>query len=224
MRMGFPALVILPPLLFAAVSYGRFANSSTASMQTAEIPSPSSWVPFSAQSEKTTARDRIIGSFYRASDGSTRSESTLEGQSWRRITIMNVATVTYFEQDRAGRWCSHPMRIHPKGHLPKKMRVTNPTISSVAEKPEGLTVYRMAGPSKVIQFVAPQLNFFPLILEEPLSGTRQRYYNIQIGEQHPELFLPPAGVDVASHSDLMGIVHLGPNDPEPKLSDLRRHQ
>jgi hypothetical protein len=78
---------------------------------------------------------------------------------------------------------------------------------------------RQLNSPRLVQLVAPELNFFALVEEDVLSGARTRYYNITRGAQDLNLFSPPEGVAVVPHLHPMGIINDG--SEVPSLKDIR---
>lgn len=200
--------------------------AATGSQQGTEVPSPRSWIAFQAEWEKTKPGGATVkGRFYRNSDGSTRSESQFEGQSESLVAISNVGNNAYYERSVDGQWCSHPMRIDRAVYSPQRMRSNaNVTLTKLPEKVEGFEVYHLTGVSRIIEDVVPELNFFAVVSQDPQTLTVQRYFNISVGPQDGQLFMPSAGTDVIHHTNLMGIVRVYPGQPEPSMNDLQIHK
>jgi hypothetical protein len=222
--------LLLPPLIVVAVTYRTLMARADAAQQTsapgADVPAPAHWVAFTASAERVSSTSKLRGEFYRTSDGSTRSQWRRSDNALRSVNILNVAQGTYYEFGRNGEWCSHPMRLGPNGYHPPKMRTTNANLTPLNETVEGFAVYRLSGPSPVIETVAPELNFFPIVLTNALGGSQQRYFDIKIGEPAAELFLPPAAASVTAHINLMGIVFVDHSKGERELTldDIRIHK
>jgi hypothetical protein len=70
---------------------------------------------------------------------------------------------------------------------------------------EHMEVYRLVG-SRIVEFRAPQLNFFPVVVADPVTGSTKKYFNITKGEPDPILFTPPGGVTIEGRPEPMGIV------------------
>jgi hypothetical protein len=168
-------------------------------------------VPFSADSERRIGGKDVVvdGRFWRASDGSTRTESWVRGINDVIIVIKNVTTNRYFEKlGNARAWCSHPMALPSRGYLPLKRRTSMPGLSAVATPVEGFEVFRYSGGtprSTTTELQSPALNFFALVVQD-FTGTHLRHFNIRLGEQEPALFMPPPDATVEEHVDPRGIV------------------
>ena len=229
------AFVIAAFVLFvSAAGYAAFVASgaprgnsarlgqSTPGPSGEDIPTPSEWVPFEAQMEKTVSgRPSVVGRFYRWRDGSKRSEMVLEGTDRRLITIINVGSNTYYEMSGDGVWCSHPMKVG-KEYLPPKMRKNNSNgLQHLTATVEGFEVYRLTSDRRIVELSAPALNFFPLVQEDPVTGTRARYFGFKMNEPDPDLLVPPAAAAITIHSDLRGIVN---NPTAAERPNLRSHK
>ena len=226
-------VVLSVPIIVAAAvaigpSIGRpSSNAATGSPVGVEIPGPASWVPFQADWEKTkTGVDPLRGRFVRGEDGSERSESIFEWQDRPLITIMNVGRNTYYEQSTDGVWCAHPMRVGTDGYFPLRMRSNaNLTFTKLPETLEGLDVYQRASKvSAIVEYVAPALNFFPILIETAGTDERKRFLNIRMGPVDSREFFPPPGVAVIQHQNLRGIIQSVPGQPEPTLAQLKEHK
>ena len=205
-------------LLIVFISLAAYSQLRS---QEPEIASPGGWVPFRADIEKTGTESALknVGTYYRSSDGSERTELGAEDDSSRLITIMNVAQNMYYQRARNGVWCSHPMGISPaKGWRPFRMREGNPNIRPTVTVVETFDVRELISRDSV-QLVAPALNFFAHRRDEKTTGLRERYFNVGVGEQDSALFQPPVGVLVVKHTQKMGNINDG--SPAPNLRDVR---
>jgi hypothetical protein len=161
------------------------------------IPQPDHIVPFSADYVRTTTTKSgtttEVGRFFRASDNSFRRES---GPSPGTIALINVRRV----QDGAmyvwslSRGVSvHPLQTPPNGWGPQSRRRSFEQV--VDEKIEGFVVLKTEPRPGDIQLEVPELNFFVIYqrtcVDERAWCTEERYSNIKIGPQPPELFEPP---------------------------------
>jgi hypothetical protein len=173
---------------------------------------PGQWVPFSANTTRVFNPGNVfIGTFCRASDGSTRSETGPPTGEITTIAIKNMAEkLFYFWQPRSG-WESRPMElpggkyIHP---------VPDGTFSNrpIVEQIEGMDLIAMPPqPSGLVRYLAPQLNYFAVKTLERCTkpgatGCGFWMSNIHIGEQPPVLFRPPDGEQVVRRAEPGGIV------------------
>jgi hypothetical protein len=65
---------------------------------------------------------------------------------------------------------------------------------------EKIEVLRFVNPQGLVQFVAPQLNDFPLKTDRP-NGGREVFSNVVVRDQPAGLFEPPPGAAVLVHRD-----------------------
>lgn len=174
---------------------------------------PGQWVPFSAKTTRVFNPGNVFtGTFYRSSDGSTRSETGLQTGEIDTIFIKNMAEkLSYFWQPRSG-WESHPMElpwgkyIHPRPDGAFSDRL-------IVEQIDGMDLIAMPaqGPSGLVTYLAPQLNYFEAKIlhacaNPEATGCGFWMSDISIGEQPPELFRPPDGVQLVRRSEPGGIV------------------
>jgi hypothetical protein len=67
---------------------------------------------------------------------------------------------------------------------------------SLASTTTGFTAYQFVNNSGNLWLMVPELNFYPVVKQWVLTGRRELVSNIEIGEQDPNLFFPPPGVEV----------------------------
>jgi hypothetical protein len=177
----------------------RTADASSVAQEQpgAEILQPSGWVAFQADVEITQrGKPLILGSFYRGSDGSVRLETwDAKDPSQRVISIKNKTTRTRYVKppDKAGvGWKSYPL-----GETTQPYRYrTNSHIRAHSSRVEGYSLYLSIGPEGDTRLLAPDLNFFPLVVQGVKDGRREVYKNIKRIEPPASLFEPPSGVQV----------------------------
>jgi len=184
------------------------------------IDAPASWVAFDAAFQETSPMGRltITGHCYRASDGSTREEWDVGGRGTVLITIQSIANSTFYalRQANKGVWEQHPMVLPRDGHRPLLMREDTEGLTPVGDQIEGLSLYRYGRmTSSIVQLQSPELNFFPLVIQNVNGGSRLVYYNIKRREQPQELFLPPPDASIVLRSNPMGIVAVAPGEKSP---------
>lgn len=217
----------IPIVIGATLSFARSATRAAGTATDVVIPAPRDWVAFDADFERVMpAKPRVVGRYQRASDGSTREETWVEGAQTTVVAIMNVGQRSYYESWPNGKWCVHPMRPRESGHRPLLRRVETRGLSPVDEKIEGLSLYRyVVGDGRFVQLQAPALNFFSLIITDTGVGTFQRYYNVKMRDQHGAAFVPPQQASVEVHADLRGIVAHKTGEPRIDVQELnRRHR
>ena len=97
------------------------------------------------------------------------------------------------------------MRLPAAGYRPGKRSLTvTRGIEPFDDAIQGFIVFKFTSPGGVVRFEAPALNFFALRTE--FVDTKQEVYDITLRDQHPDTFLPPAGVPVEAHGEFRGIV------------------
>jgi hypothetical protein len=192
-------------LLFSGVIYARLTPPTIQ-----DVPSPDSWVGFDADETTTMPGhpETVYGRFNQGADGSTRHETGPRLGEPRIIDIKNITLSRLFVFANVGegsKWYSYPMILPPNGVKPQKMRQADakPVTLPLPNNPfQLLTVTSNRGD---VQFVAPALNFFP-ILEQQASGHRRERTNVVVRAQDPSLFEPPTGAAVVECPQPAGIV------------------
>lgn len=183
----------LPPLLALLV-----VILSQAGLSAQQSGGP--WVAFDASFVRTEPGMRkIVGWYHRASDGSTREESNLDGPSVPVVFITNVPRKLQFALENKV-WTSYTMNLPPGGLNPDAVQ-RNPRHFSPAKPIAGFEVLRFVNPQGVVQFQAPKLSHFVLRTEKPTGG-REEFSNVIIREQPADLFEPPPGTAVQSRPDI----------------------
>jgi hypothetical protein len=182
---------------------------------------PGQWVPFSARTTRVFNPERVfIGTFYRASDGSTRSETGPPTGSVTSIAIKNMAEKLFYLWQPGRGWESHPMQL-PWGKYIHPVPEGTFSDRPIAEQIEGVDLIAMPPQSSgLVRYLAPQLNYFAVKILEPCTtpgatGCGFWLSDIRIGEQPTELFRPPPGAQVVRRSEPGGIVG-GPSPVRPK--------
>jgi hypothetical protein len=197
--------------LLAVLSYVRVSTTPVKAIQDDTIAAPEDWVAFDADFRKSKPDGSIdiSGRFYRASDGSTREDWFAKSQL-KMIQIQNVPLSKYYlwRSDTPNMWEDHDMKLPPFGHHPLKRHMSMEGLSGVAAPIAGHQVFRYLDKSNTMELQSPALNFFPLVLEDLTTGTRQEYTNIVKREPATELFVPPPGAVLEHRFEPMGIVYL----------------
>jgi hypothetical protein len=182
------------------------------------LAQPPDWVPFSADVEITVPNTpRVVGRFYRASDGSSRLETGPEDGSRQVISMKNIPAQTFywFSPAPGYGWTSQPLKLPPEGWRPTQYRANMKDLAKHGERIEGLELYRYVTPSGDVALNAPALNFFSVVRQSVKFGKRERYFNIRLGEPPNDLFSPPAGASVRVLSKPGGIIFTLPGEPSP---------
>ena len=198
--------VAVPVLVAGVIGYSNATTARRGAFTQQDlIPTPDSWVPFTADVRTTDpVRPTVLGRFYRSGDGSTRTDTTVEGDT--KVLINNVALNRCFRYFKATGWMSNPMALPPGGFTPVKHRKDSAELSRHAEKVAGFDVFRHVSPAgRESSLLAPDLNMFALRVERPDGGTLE-YSNIQLGEPPPGTFEPPPGVPITHRTEPAGIV------------------
>jgi hypothetical protein len=73
----------------------------------------------------------------------------------------------------------------------------------------GYLVYRYVSASGNISYLAPDLNFYPLV-SESRAGLREEVVSLQRGDPAKELFLPPPDVPVRKAKDTTDLLNTRP--------------
>ncbi len=222
MRVRFVGVGACAAILFAGVSYARLGSghvrqSAQGGAQADEITAPTHWVAFTADSLGSSPGDSrtVVGRYYRSSDGSVRRETGPATGDMRVISIENIGLERTFTRFPSGRWYSHPMKLPPSGWKPQRWRADR--LRKVSWKHENFELYLVTEPSGDNAFLAPALNFFPVI-RQTARGARKEYTNIQLGEPDPLLFGRPDG-NVTHCPEPAGIVFTPPGEMAPQQSN-----
>jgi hypothetical protein len=149
-----------------------------------EIPSPSDWVAFSAEVRGETPAGPYEGRFYRGADGSTRKETGPRGGPIDRIVIVNL---TRGEEYSCRKTCTTTSIDEKRPKTPSRMRKIA-GLTTLDRPVEGFQAYLWE--SGTTQTVIPELNFFAVELRTTMVS--EKYSNIRVGSQPPELFERPS--------------------------------
>jgi hypothetical protein len=205
-RIGMFAMLLC---LVGAFVVGRpVAPRAQNHAQQALIPTPDTWVPFTAKlTMRTTSGETVFGRVYRASDGSSRSDTGPSPDHMTVIAIKNVPRSTFYMWSR-GEWTEQPLQLPPGGWKPQSFPAR--AVTPLVEKVEGFDVVRGDTENSTTLF-APQLNLYPIvtIIKEcpsALPECSNRLSEIRIEEPPAELFVPPTDVSVRSVDQPGGIV------------------
>lgn len=207
-----PLLLLTLITVGATVLYGRSPERQQLS-NVVIVPQPATWVPFSADIKRVGAEKGTVwvGRFYRASDGSTRSETGRSLDSIDTVGIKNIEGRTFYLWSKSrGSWTAQPMDLPPWGWQPRP-RHLSPRMGAVAQKVEGFDLMLSINKQRMV-YESPQLNFFPLVAVEPCAVATATacgvwHSNIVLGEQPPSYFLPQAGASLEWLSEPGGIVN-----------------
>jgi hypothetical protein len=194
-----------------AAALGVYTRSALSQSAGQLIPQPASWVPFSAELRDVREDGAVtVGRFYRASDGSTRSETGPSLDNIRVVGINAISNATFYLWHADRGWTAQPMQLPPFGWNPTPT-IFNSQMTGVTDKVEGFTVIRMVvGGNDRVAFVAPELNLFPLIVSYPCRGRTAQcgtvHFNIRVGEQPQEYFAPAEDALITRREEPGGIV------------------
>jgi len=171
------------------------------------IPSPDKWIPFTAEGliDNASRGKHLLGRHYRASDGSERWE---QGNPVSYVSIRNIAQATFYEwyQRQPGVWNAHPMELPNGQWRPVKFARGGAGLTNETRVVEQLQLYKQVDASGREAWLAPALNFFPvLVTKSPVLGTLQAYSRFELNEPDPALFLPPDGAVIRHSVEPRGI-------------------
>lgn len=200
MRYLSPGRVSLAAVV-AMLAFATYTNVRTQRAPIQEIPQPNHMVSFAADFVQTeTDGSRWTGKYYRRGDQSFAMHGTelFNGTAVAMVTIANAASLShYLYRDTTGYWVRVPMKSGPPTE-PLRYRLKTPELSGLLPETEpiaGFTVYRQEMGDGSMRLLAPDLNFFPLLMQLR-SGMRQELSNVQLTEPDPAVFLPPPGAKV----------------------------
>ena len=165
------------------------------------------WVPFSADFTVTRTANGVIqtgqGKYWRASDGSVRTELTRLPGGFVPPTpgigtaeIKSAADHFAYYRWLDGKWYRVPI---PEGMYRTTFTPSTPGPNALKREGmrDGLTLYRAirdGGPS--VDWYAEELGFF--CVRSIQGPTETTYHDIKIGEPSSNLFLPPPGMEVTT--------------------------
>jgi hypothetical protein len=205
-------MVLAPLLVAAAVIYVRgllvlIAQPTVSRDQSATAP-PQTWIPFAADLRIVNERGHMhYGGYFRASDGSFRSEDLQSPDTIRRIDITNIPTESYYSWTPRAGWTRRPTQLPSGGWHPPTTALKGRTL--LEEKFEGFEAVRKEYRDGRYQIDVPQLNYFTVAFGCSQPGPKCvtiNYFNIRQQEQPAELFLPPPGAPMTYSSQPGGIV------------------
>jgi hypothetical protein len=199
-----------------AYALGLYLRTAQAPGPMEEVTGPQVWVPFSATYKHVNENGEVrVGRFYRASDGSTRSESGLEAGVMNIIGIKNISEGLFYLWKPTTGWESRPMDVPSTGWKPRISKTVAPT-NLVTDRVDGFALIKSPMDRRgATTYEAPELNFMPLRVATRcqvigLDECGVWLTEIIVGEQLPEYFKPPIGTSVARRSEPGGIVRQGP--------------
>jgi hypothetical protein len=114
------------------------------------------------------------------------------------VTITNAETMhQYLFREAVGYWVRMSLGSRPSADGPRYLLETAETNGLVPETEPfgGLTVYREQQADGSLRLLAPDLNFFPVLIQFR-SGMRQEVTAIALTQPEAHLFLPPADAKV----------------------------
>ena len=171
------ALLVLALSLMAGALYAGASRTRASQAFSDEIPSPSQWVPFSADLRLTHLEPHgaTAGKFWRAGDGSTRLETWAAADpATRLISIKNISQRTSFVKNPRGVWSAAPMDVPAAGWLPRKHRYSMPGLSEYSKRLDilegrtgsleaatGLRAFQFTSRNGTIWFLCPRPQFLP---------------------------------------------------------------
>jgi hypothetical protein len=146
---------------------------------------------------------RWTGKFYRRADQSLAQHGAYldptNGTTTEMISIINTQTQhAYLYREAMGYWVQVPIKASANA-VPKYRLKTGEIhgLTPEAERFQGFTVYRDQQADGSINLLAPNLAFFPLLMQNR-GGLRREVSNIQLREPEPSVFVPPAGVKIVN--------------------------
>ena len=186
--------------LAAGISVTVWTFSSRRPNQGMTLSGPAEWVPFEAVYSVTTNNEVVAtGSISRSSNGSTRDESTpIARPGARSILIVSIARKALFSlTPDTDVWRVRPLELPQTGYRPRVTlsmaaveRVDTASISGVE------AFVRLPNAKGTRVTVAPSLNFYPVVVDDPLNATTLKLSSIMLKEPSAELFEPPAGANM----------------------------
>jgi hypothetical protein len=174
------------------------------------IEGSAQWTPFEA--DFAIIVDGVVttnGHAWRGADGSLRRDSYASQSPEPNspyVVIFNIARrMAYYLRPPKTSWDAYPLRLPAKGYLPT--RAWGSSMARVSEPRIGFqTVERVKGatPDERI-VVAPELNFYPLLISRPGERLTQEITNVNLVVPPQTIFEPPAGAAVEWHATAKSI-------------------
>lgn len=194
-----------------ALSGWMLATHSATPNLAAAVIQTVGWVPFTA-SYVTTIDGRVLdrGRYQRATDGSTRSERFTD--SYRSIAIINIRQRAYFlyrdgavsrGRDGSAEWTRQPLALPPQGWMPPQ---AHSGVEAVSEKVAGYPTFRRRTRGGGYNLVAPDLNWFALVVDLGPGAPRTEFFDVVPGEPDASVFELPHGAVARELSTPGGIV------------------
>jgi hypothetical protein len=211
-------MLMLPLLSVGTYGYTAYLRPAQPGQAKPElIPQPGRWVALEADVRIYQPNEPpMIGRYYRATDGSTRLETWMDGRPGKVVSIKNIPRSTHFTLTGAGNWISRPMRLPLAGWHPVSVRM-GPDVERLPEKLQNLEVYRQHSRNDGRILVrAPELNMLAVIEQDSTTGWRKELLNIKVGEPDAALFEPPSNAPVKQFPEPSGIVVGQPGDIPPR--------
>lgn len=210
-RVRSVALLLLGPAVGMTIGAHSASTSLTALNQEPLLEGPDSWIALQADVSITKPdRARVLGRFYRSSDGSRRLDTGPGLDDIQATYIMNVAEAQEYVYSKATGWIvrSVPSMVG-RDYRPRQTRPIRPDVSdypyALALKrgednslhaSTGFRAYQTNGPDGAFTLTIPELNHFVVLLNSG-NGRSEAYSNIELHEPPAALFQPPERVIVS---------------------------
>lgn len=195
MKRTFYAATLVASLMVPTATH---AAGDQAREQLFIVPQPSDIVPFSADFTRTEwdrnsdSRHVRVGRVFRAGDNSIRFEIGPSPDNVTSISLRHVRDLAAYLWTRGNGVSLYGITPPPNGSWGPRPRLSS-RLTFPKEKIEGFDVVRN-DQGNGFSLEAPQLNFFAIYLHRcEENGTRcleQRFHNINVAPQRPELFDP----------------------------------
>lgn len=210
-RVTRTGLWVLAALVVGVSSLTLFGSKGAAA-QGGVVPSPDTWVAFTAKATQTSPNGIVVGRFYQWPDGSSRLETGPTEGDMRLIDIKNIELERWYGFVQGRGWVEHPMKLRFKPQPTKLLAASLEGTNRVTI--EGMEAFQRSFPDGRVEVVVPALNFW-VVDRVTLGGSRTRFHDIKVGEV-PErtLLLPPVGEQVRFSDEPRGIIQRGPEDVE----------
>jgi hypothetical protein len=194
-----------PPVCVLALLGVSFVSPPVAVAQ-AQVPAPTSWVPFEAAYRAVRSDGGVeTGRFHRDAAGSTRLaiEAGDPSASRATITIVNIPQKVLYLRSKGGVWSAQAVRLSTHSTQPRRLRTDTPGLTRLLEPFEGHDAHRLDAGRGPIDVVVPDLDFFA-VRREWRGGPRRltEFRQVRIGEQRVDLFTPPPGAAIRRLNEL----------------------
>ncbi len=179
----------------------RIGGFAAAVMLLSCAPSPSvepdiAWRAFRGEFRSVSNGVETKGRYWRHRDGSARRETLTADGKTEFVTIENLGASQFYSFS-AGSWTAQPLKVPARRRVPP----TGADFPNATPHAERVAGYRVVGAYTALgtrMLRAPSLDYFPLVEDHPHPALRVEFLTVTEEPIADAVFLPPAGVEVAT--------------------------